>query len=291
MKNHISYSKIIAGTMTWGSWGKSLNAEEMNRLMHFCLENGITSFDHADIYGGYTNESDFGNALNISNINRDEIQLITKCGIQYVTKKRENEVKYYQYDADYIIYSAETSLKNLKTEYVDLFLLHRPSPLMHPEEVAKAIQKLQKDGKIRAFGVSNFTPAQIALIESETAVEANQVEFSLSSHEVMFNGILDDGLTHKRMMMAWSPLGSYYRGKNKQKERIKKVLKKLKKKYEVTTTELLLAWIMRHPCGIHPVVGTTTEERLVLSVKASDLQLETEDWFRLLIASQGHKVP
>lgn len=291
MKNHISYSNIIAGTMTWGSWGKSLTAEEMNRLMHFCLENGITSFDHADIYGGYTNESDFGNAFNISNINRDEIQLITKCGIQYVTKKRENEVKHYQYDAEYIIHSAETSLKNLQTEYVDLFLLHRPSPLMHPEEVAKAIQKLQKDGKIRSFGVSNFTPTQIALIESETAVEANQVEFSLSSHKVMFNGILDDGVTHKRMMMAWSPLGSYYRKKNKQKERIKKVLKKLKKKYQVTTTELLLAWIMRHPCGIHPVVGTTTEERLVLSVKASELQLETEDWFRLLIASQGHKVP
>ena len=291
MNKHISYSKIIAGTMTWGSWGKSHTAEEMNHLMHFCLENGITTFDHADIYGGYTNEADFGNALKISNINREDCQLITKCGIQYVTEKRDNKVKHYQYDADYIIYSAETSLKKLQTEYIDLFLLHRPSPLMHPEEVAKAIQQLRKDGKIRDFGVSNFTPSQIALIESETAVQANQVEFSLTSHAVMFNGILDDGVIHKRMMMAWSPLGSYYRKKNKRKERIKKVLKKLKKKYEVTTTELLLAWIMQHPCGIHPVVGTTTEKRLALSVKAADLHLETEDWFRLLIASQGHKVP
>jgi len=120
---------------------------------------------------------------------------------------------------------------------------------------------------------------------------ANQVEFSLTSNKVMFNGILDNGLIHKRMMMAWSPLGAYYREKGKQKERIKKAMKKLKKKYEATTTELLLAWIMQHPCGIHPVVGTTTEERLALSVKAAGLQLETEDWFVLLTASQGHKVP
>lgn len=291
MKNQDSYSKIIAGTMTWGRWGKGLSTAEMNQLMHFCLENGITTFDHADIYGGYTNEADFGNALNDSGIDREDIQLITKCGIQYVTENRDNKVKHYQYDSDYIIFSAETSLKNLQTEYVDLFLLHRPSPLMHPEEVAKAIQKLQKEGKIRDFGVSNFTPSQIALIETETPVQANQVEFSLTNHEVMFNGILDEGLTHKRMMMAWSPLGSFYRKKGKQKERIKKVMKKLKKKYEATTTELLLAWIMQHPCGIHPVAGTTTEKRLVLSVKAAELQFETEDWFRLLIASQGHKVP
>ena len=291
MKNLNSYSKIIAGTMTWGSWGKALSSAEMVQLMHFCLENEITTFDHADIYGGYTNESDFGNALKDSGINRDSIQLITKCGIQYVAENRDNKVKHYQYDADYIIFSAETSLKNLQTEYIDLFLLHRPSPLMHPDEVARAIQQLRKDGKVRDFGVSNFTPSQIALIEKETPVQGNQVEFSLTSHEVMFNGILDDGIRHDRMMMAWSPLGSYYREKGKKKGRIKKVMKKLKNKYEATTMELLLAWIMNHPCGIHPVVGTTTQERLVQSVKAAGLQLETEDWFRLLTASQGHKVP
>ena len=291
MKNQNSYSKVIAGTMTWGSWGKALSAAEMDALMHFCLENGISSFDHADIYGGYTNEADFGNALKNSSIKREDIQLITKCGIQYVTENRDNKVKHYQYDTDYIIFSAETSLKNLQTEYIDLFLLHRPSPLMHPEEVAKAIRHLRKDGKIRDFGVSNFTPSQIALIETETPVQGNQVEYSLTSHEVMFDGTLDDGMTHNRIMMAWSPLGSYFREKDKQKERIDKELKELKKKYEATAMELLLAWIMNHPCGIHPVVGTTTEDRLAQSVKASELQLETEDWFRLLIASQGHKVP
>lgn len=291
MKNRISYSKIIAGTMTWGSWGKALSAEEMNRLMHFCLEAGITTFDHADIYGGYTTEADFGNALKTSGISREDIQLITKCGIQMVTENRNNIVGHYQYDSDYIIFSAETSLKNLQTDYIDLLLLHRPSPLMHPEEVAKAIEKLQKDGKIREFGVSNFSPSQIELIETRTPVMANQVEYSLTSHRVMFDGTLDDGIIHNRMMMAWSPLGSYYRKKGKRKARIKPVMKELKKKYAVSTTELLLAWIMQHPSGIHPVVGTSTEARLALSVKASELKLETEDWFRLLVASQGHKVP
>lgn len=291
MKDQNSYSKIIAGTMTWGSWGKALSTEGMNRLMHFCLENGISTFDHADIYGGYTNEADFGKALSISNINREDIQLITKCGIQHVAKNRDNTINHYQYDADYIVFSAETSLKNLQTDYIDLFLLHRPSPLMHPEEVAKAIQKLRKEGKVRDFGVSNFTPSQIALIETETPVQANQVEFSLTNHGVMFDGILDDGLIHKRMMMSWSPLGSYFREKDKQKKRIRKVMKKLKKKYGVTSTELLLAWIMKHPSGIYPVVGTSTDTRLKLSVKASNLQLENEDWFRLLVASQGHDVP
>lgn len=291
MKNRISYSKIIAGTMTWGSWGKGLSKDEMNRLMHSCLEAGITTFDHADIYGGYTNETDFGNALKTSGINREDIQLITKCGIQMVTENRENIENHYQYDTEYIIYSAETSLKNLQTDYIDLLLLHRPSPLMHPEEVAKAIEKLQKDGKVREFGVSNFTPSQIALIETKTPVLANQVEYSLTQNRVMFDGTLDDGIIHDRLMMAWSPLGSYYRKKGKRKARIKPVLKELKKKYGVSTTELLLAWIMQHPCGIHPVVGTSTEARLALSMKACNLNLETEDWFRLLVASQGHKVP
>ncbi|NND15029.1 MAG: aldo/keto reductase [Eudoraea sp.] len=291
MKNRQSYSKIIAGTMTWGSWGKSLSTSEMVELLNHCLELGITTFDHADIYGGYTNETDFGNALEASGVARDQIQLISKCGIQKVVESRDNKVNHYQYDEEYIIWSVEQSLAHLKTEYLDLLLLHRPSPLMHPEPVAKAIGRLRKDGKIRDFGVSNFTPFQVALIESATEVQANQIECSLTQHKALFNGILDDGIINDRMMMSWSPLGSFYRKKGKKKDRIKKVLKKLKKKYGATSTELLLAWVMKHPANIHPVVGTTTKERLALSAKAGDLVLETQDWFRLLIASQGHDVP
>jgi len=291
MKNRDSYSKIIAGTMTWGSWGKALSTPQMSALINYCLELGISTFDHADIYGGYTNEVEFGKALKESGIARDQIQLISKCGIQLVVDNRENKINHYQYDKDYIVWSVEQSLKHLQTDYLDLLLLHRPSPLMHPEQVADAINQLRKDDKIRDFGVSNFTPAQVALIESETEVQANQIECSLTQHKAFYNGILDDGIINNRMMMAWSPLGSYFRKKGKKHKRLRKVLKKLKKKYGATTTELLLAWLMMHPAGIHPVVGTVTKERLDLSVKASDLLLDTQDWFRLLVASQGHDVP
>ena len=135
----MNYSRIIAGTMTWGVWDKKFSKKEMNDLIHFCLEQGLTTFDHADIYGGYTTEADFGNAFSESKIPRETIQLISKCGIQYTCENRNNKIKHYNYSKDYIIWSAETSLKNLKTEYLDLLLLHRPSPLMHPDEISEAI--------------------------------------------------------------------------------------------------------------------------------------------------------
>ena len=291
MKNRISYSKIIAGTMTWGSWGKNLTKDEMTDLIGHCVENGITTFDHADIYGGYDNEVAFGKAFFQSSIPRESLQLITKCGIQYVCKARDNIVKHYNYSKDYIVWSAERSLSKLKTDYLDLFLLHRPSPLMQPDIIAEAILYLQKEGKIREFGVSNFSPSQIALLESVLPVTANQVEFSLTAEKIMYDGTFDDCIIHDRIAMAWSPLGSYFREDNKRRKRIKKVIKRLKKKYEADSSQILLAWILNHSSKVHPVVGTTNMERLKASVVATEIDLELEDWFMLLIASQGHKVP
>jgi len=291
MKNRISYSKIIAGTMTWGSWGKKLSKEEISHLIGYCVENGITTFDHADIYGGYENEEVFGNGFFHSKVPRERVQLITKCGIQYVCEARDNTVKHYDYSKDYIIWSAERSLTKLKTDYLDLFLLHRPSPLMQPDEIAEAIHHLQKEGKIREFGVSNFSPSQIALLETVIPVSANQVEFSLTAEKLMYDGTFDDCIMHNRTAMAWSPLGSYFRKKNKARKRIKKVMKRLKKKYEADSSQILLAWILKHPSKVHPVIGTTNKERLMASVKATEIDLELEDWFLLLVASQGHKVP
>lgn len=291
MKNQISYSKIIAGTMTWGSWGKNLSKAEMSGLIDYCVENGITTFDHADIYGGYDNEEAFGNAFFKSEIPRERVQLITKCGIQYVCKSRDNKVKHYDYSKDYIVWSAERSLRKLKTDYLDLFLLHRPSPLMEPDEIAEAILYLQKEGKIREFGVSNFSPSQIALLESVIPVAANQVEFSLTAEKLMFDGTFDDCILHNRTAMAWSPLGSYFRETNKRRKRIKKVMKQFKKKYKADSSQILLAWILKHPSKVHPVVGTTNKDRLNASTSATEIELELEDWFSLLVASQGHKVP
>jgi len=139
------------------------------------------------------------------------VQFISKCGIQFDTKVRSNKVKHYDYSQDYIIESVEQSLKNLKTDYLDLLLLHRPSPLMEAGEISEAISRLTKEGKIKNFGVSNFLPSQIALLETLVPVSANQVEFSLTSNKAMYDGVLDDCTTNKRMAMSWSPLGSYFK--------------------------------------------------------------------------------
>jgi len=277
--------------MTWGSWGKQLSKKDIEALMNFCVSNNITTFDHADIYGAYTTEAEFGKAFKESSILREDIQLISKCGIQYTCDQRPNKVKHYNYNKEYIIWSVEESLINLNTDYLDLLLLHRPSPLMVAEEIAEAITILKKDGKIKDFGVSNFTPLQMEMIGLRMDIDVNQIEFSLTEHSAMHNGTLDYMLTNGIKPMAWSPLGSVFKEDNEQTRRIRKQLGELVDKYNATEDQLLLAWIMKHPAKIHPVVGTTTKERLKQAVEAAKIDLELEDWFLILVASQGCKVP
>ena len=277
--------------MTWGSWGKQLSKSEMSDLMHHCISNGITTFDHADIYGAYTTEADFGEAFKDSGIKREDIQLISKCGIQYLCENRSNKVKHYDYSKDYIFWSVDESLKNLNTEYLDLLLLHRPSPLMIAEEIADAVNTLKKDGKIKEFGVSNFTPSQIEMVGLRIDIDVNQIEFSLTQHTAMHDGTLDYMKTCGIKPMSWSPLGSVFREDTEQTRRVHKQLGELLDKYNATEDQLLLAWILKHPAGIHPVVGTTNKERLTNAIAASKIELELEDWFLILVAAQGHKVP
>lgn len=284
-------SKIIAGTMTWGQWGRKFSTAEMEAMIHRCLELGIRTFDHADIYGGYTTEAEFGKAFGQCSLDREAVEVISKCGIQYACDARPGQIKHYQYDAAYIIQSAEASIELLQCEYLDLLLLHRPSPLMHPSEVAEAFQNLSESGKVRSFGVSNFTPSQIRLLESAVAVEAHQFECSLTARTALYDGTLDDCMVGRRRAMAWSPLGDYFGVEGEAQDRIRETLKPLCAKYEVGEDQLLLAWLMRHPAGIRPVVGTTRPERLESSVAATRIDLEREDWFKLLVAAQGHKVP
>ncbi|RAJ12086.1 aldo/keto reductase [Olleya aquimaris] len=287
-----NYSKIIAGTMTWGKWGKQLSKKDMINLMHHCVETNITTFDHADIYGDYSTEKDFGNAFAESHIDRNQIQLISKCGIQYLGEARpENKVKHYNYSKDYIIWSAEQSLKNLKTDYLDVLLLHRPSPLMQVEEVAEAVSTLKQQGKIKDFGVSNFTPSQIDLLSKSVNVKVNQIQFSLTQHTAIHNGSLDHMQLHNIQPMSWSPLGNVFKEDTEQTRRIHKQLGALLQKYNATEDQLLLAWIMKHPANILPVVGTTNPKRLTDAYAATSIDLELEDWFLILVACQGHKVP
>jgi predicted oxidoreductase len=286
------FSKIIAGTMSWGSWGRNFSATDMQRLVEKCVDLGVTSFDHADIYGGYTTESAFGTAFSKTAIVRSKVQFISKCGIQLVSPNRPNKIKHYDCSKAYIIASAESSLKHLKTDYLDALLIHRPSPLMHPYEIVEAIQQLKKDGKISSFGVSNFTPSQVDLISSEVAIDINQIEFSAVQHQALFNGSLDQLLKNKITPMAWAPLGAVFSSESSaQKKRIIEQLDVLAQNYNATPDQLLLAWILKHPSGIHPVIGTTNLKRIEASVAAVSMNLTSEDWFKILEASQGHEVP
>lgn len=289
--NKPKFSRIIAGCMSWGIWGKTLERSQIISTINHCLQHRITTFDHADIYGDYTTETVFGEAMSKSSINRESIQLISKCGIQYVGQTRTNKIKHYDYSKSYIIWSVDNSLKNLKTDYLDALLLHRPSPLMDPIEIAEAVNYLKDQGKIRHFGVSNFTASQVNLLNKVVPVEINQIEYSLTQFEAHTNGVLDQMISQHIIPMAWSPLGTVFKEENERSERIKLVLAELGPKYNATEDQLLLAWVLHHPSKIHPVIGTTNLNRIANASKAMSITLDLEDWFALLVASQGHKVP
>jgi predicted oxidoreductase len=283
-------SPIIAGTMNWGVWDKNLNTAQMIHLINICVENKITSFDHADIYGNYTTEAQFGKAFKESAISREKIQLISKCGIQH-TEGRANRIKHYNYSKEYIVWSVENSLKNLQTDYLDVLLLHRPSPLMVADEIAEAIFKLQSEGKIIDFGVSNFTSSQTDLIGQKIAIQYNQIAFSATHHEAMLDGSLDYMQRHQIRPMSWNPLGTVFREDIEQTRRLKKLLVQLVEKYGVGSDTLLLAWVLKHPAQVIPVAGTVNIARIQALMKAVCLELDPLDWFAVWTESMGQKVP
>lgn len=276
--------------MTWGSWGKNLNSQEMAHRIQLCLENGIDTFDHADIYGGYTTEAEFGKGFLESGIPREQIKLISKCGIQYPGENRDVPIKHYDYSAKHLIWSVDNSLKFLQTDYLDLLLLHRPSPLINPDEVAETIADLKKAGKIVDFGLSNFTPSQTELIRQKTDVSVNQIQFSATHLDPMTDGQLDYMQLYNIRPMAWNPLGSVFKENNDQTTRLKLLLISLVEKYNAAGDLILLAWILKHPAGILPVCGTTSSERIKELMKATRIELELEDWFAIWVESRGDKV-
>jgi len=284
------YSDMIAGCMSWGKWGKQFSKQEMIAQIQLTLEAGITTFDHADIYGDYTTEQEFGSAFVQSGIKRESIQLISKCGIQLVGKTRKTKTKHYNTSKEYIVWSVEQSLKNLQTDYLDLLLIHRPSPLMDPNEISEAIHTLKESGKILDFGVSNFTPAQMDLLCTENLIEWNQIECSLTQSEAMFNGTINHMMQNQIGVMAWSPLGSFFKNDNPQKTRLKPLMKKMCEIYNASEDQILLAWLLKHPAQIHPVVGTTQASRLKDVLDSLKIKLTLQDWFLLLEASLGHEV-
>jgi predicted oxidoreductase len=288
--NKTKLSPIVAGVMNWGIWDKNLNTKEMENMINVCLENKITTFDHADIYGDYTTESDFGKALASSKIAREKIQLISKCGIQMVTENRINTIKHYEYSKDYIIWSVENSLKNLHTDYLDVLLLHRPSPLMQADEIAEAVLQLKSDGKIIDFGLSNFTASQTELIRQKTEILYNQVQFSATNFEPMVDGSFDYMQANNIRPMSWNPLGIIFREDIPQTRRLKKLLATLVSKYHFGSDTILLSWILKHPANVIPIAGTVNVARIQSLMKAVELELDKEDWFAIWAASMGNDV-
>lgn len=281
-------SPIIAGTMKWGVWGAKMNSVQVASAIHTAMESGITTFDHADIYGGYTTEADFGAGFAASGIPREDVQFISKCGIRYPVEGQPHAVKHYDYSADHIRRSVENSLRHLQTEYIDVYLLHRPSPLLDGQEAVEALETLVDEGKIRQWGVSNFTASQLQLMATHGTPFWNQIECSLGHTAPMTDGTLDTHQVLGVRTMAWGPLGGLLDGKN---PRVTDVVNRLSAAYGIEPSALLLAWLLRHPSRIVPVVGTTKPNRYAEMAKAAEINLELEHWFELLEASWGHKVP
>ncbi len=289
----MALSPIIAGTMKWGAWGVKFSPEQYLHIINASIEAGSTSFDHADIYGHYTTEKEFGDALLLDGSLRSRIQLITKCGIMMVADNRpKHTIKHYNTSRQHIIQSAETSLTNFNTDYIDVLLLHRPSPLMHPDEIAEAFTLLHQQGKVLQFGVSNFTASQTALIHQRYKIMYNQLELSLLRLRPFVDGTLDYCLGNGITPMAWSPLGggNIFKGESEQLQRITAVAALLAEKYNAQPDQVLLAWLMHHPAGIMPVLGTTRPARIAAAVTSQKIQLTTQEWFMLWRASTGEEV-
>jgi predicted oxidoreductase len=274
--------------MTWGIWGKNFSTQQMAKRIAQNVETGITTFDHADIYGDYTTEKAFGKALKDSGISRDKLQLISKCGIQLINEQRNSYVKHYNYSKDYIIRQVEQSLYNLKTDYLDLFLLHRPSPLMQIENITEAIHQLKKSGKIKGFGVSNFTPQQIDFLSKNISIDANQIQCSLTHYEPFEDDSLFYHQQKNIMTMAWSPLGNFYQLDELSKFR--QGIIELAEKYDCSESQIVLAWLLMHPSKIHPVLGTSNIERMHDAKGALDINLQLQDWFLLYEIARNREV-
>ena len=282
----------IIGCMRWGVWGENFSTAQYDTIINQCLEIGLTQFDHADIYGHYTTEADFGNALKNNPGLRGKMQLITKTGIQMLTPNRpQHAIKSYNTSAKHIKESVETSLKNLHTDYIDTLLIHRPDILLNPIEVADCIATLKKEGKIKSFGVSNFTTSQVELLSKHTSIEHHQVEISITNLNAFNDGTLDQCQLKNISAQAWSPWGNgLFTDKTEKNIRILSTAEKLAAQYETSVNEILLAFLYAHPANIVPVIGTTQFERIKKAKAAMQINLAREDFYKLWCASTGAEV-
>lgn len=289
------FSRLVHGLWRLADWKHSVG--ETADLINQCLAQGITTFDHADIYGEYTCEGLFGPALAECGVDRSAIQIVTKCGIKLVSANRPAHTgKSYDTSRDHIVTSVETSLKNLRTEYIDLLLIHRPDPLLDPEDVNAAFVSLRDAGKVRHFGVSNFLPSQFEMLAAhlEVPLVTNQIEYSVLQRGVEADGSIDLCLKRGIRPMAWSPFGGgrLFHEDSAQAKRVRETLHEIGRDLGgASLDQVALAWVLRHPAAFLPVLGTGKASRIKKAVEALDLTLSREQWFQIWQASAGHDIP
>lgn len=285
------FSRMVMGYWRLMEW--EMNSQQLVSFIEQHLECGITTVDHADIYGGYLCEAEFGKALRLQPQLRERLELVTKCGIA-TTANPDHKLGHYITDAAHIIQSAENSLRHFNTDYLDLLLIHRPDPLMDADEVASAFLQLHQSGKVKHFGVSNYTPAQFSLLQSRLpfTLVTNQVEISPVYQPLLLDGTLDQCQQLRIKPMAWSCLagGKMFTGAEYQP--LRDELKLIQQETGAETIEqLIYAWILQLPSQPLPIIGSGKIERVRSSAASSQITLNRQQWFRIRKAALGYDVP
>ena len=292
MAEGLKYSRVVLGFWRLLDW--NLTTDGLIRYLEECLDIGITTMDHADIYGNYTVEEKFGEALKKRPDLRNKMQIISKCGIIY--KSETARVKYYDYSRKHIKEQVEKSLRYMGIDCLDTLLLHRPSPFMDPEEISRAFEELRKEGKVRTFGVSNFLPDEFRLLKSYLTVPliTNQVELSPLRMGNLENGVINLCMEERIHPMLWSPLagGRIFTGQGEEEIRLRKTLEVIREELGAEDIdEAAFAWLFSHPAGLIPITGSGEIGLAERPVKALKYRLTPEQWFMVWTAVKGHKVP
>lgn len=286
-------SRIIHGMMRLRDWKR--NPQDILKLIERSIENGINTFDQADIYGNYRCEELFGEALNIAPSIRSRMRIITKCGI-VLSSADGNQIKHYNTSGEHITESVEKSLRNLRTDYIDILLIHRPDPIMDVEEIADTFSALKRSGKVLHFGVSNFTPGQFELLAGmlDFNLVTNQIECSVLELSPFLDGTIDTCTGYGCKPMAWSSLagGELFTGRSGKIIRVRKALDEIRAERGAESIDVIaLAWLLKHPSRIVPLIGTGNPDRIDRAATAVDLDLSRTEWFRVWTASSGRDVP
>ena len=285
------FSRFVMGYWRLMDW--TMSPLQLVSFIEEHLDLGITTVDHADIYGGYLCEAAFGEALKLAPALRSRMEIVTKCGIA-TTAKPEHALGHYITDRDHIVKSAEQSLVNLATDHIDLLLIHRPDPLMDADEVAEAFLNLHQSGKVRHFGVSNFTPAQFALLQSRLpfTLATNQVEISPVHQPLLLDGTLDQLQQLRIRPMAWSCLGGGRLFNDDAFQPLRDELTTIAQELNAESIEqVVYAWIMRLPSKPLPIIGSGKIERVRSAIAAEALEMTRQQWFRIRKAALGYDVP